>query len=258
MVKLLGKSTGIVSNSTFGHIPRLRAYIAAILNWNEKDLWFLPCNDGYLVLCTPKTGSLLMWVHRLTIETTLNVVFQTAKEMSEDFFFGLFTGGRIIQEVLKSKFPDPPKNTLVFLPHLHQIEYGTVVFVDPDGKMGSALEAFSKGVAKASNILERTGTSIIDVVAGNVGGRRRNLILQDEQKGNKPNQERRCVFIQLFDRLYLHLAKDTHLKEKLPPSSGVTEFRTFFDEEAAKFLKLLEEKGNFKLIFKDEKTLLRL
>ncbi|MHA2105460.1 MAG: hypothetical protein ACW981_18705 [Candidatus Hodarchaeales archaeon] len=240
------------------NVSKLSSYIAAILDWKENDLHFLPCIDGYLVTNTRK--KVLIWIHKHTIEATFSVIYDLTKETVEELLYSLIIGGSIIKEVVKSKYPDPPKLTLFFVPKLYSLEYGNVVITDPDGKLGSTLDFLNRTMASISSIVTSTGEGISRLIKkereeekGQVNKKKtQNKDIDEESdRHSKP-----IVYIQVMDSLYYHLSKEQKFKGVLPPSSGGYEFRTVFIDEAAKFLKNLQDKGDFSLKYQGVKKIL--
>ncbi|MHA1983187.1 MAG: hypothetical protein ACW967_02455 [Candidatus Hodarchaeales archaeon] len=233
------------------NVSKLSSYIAAILDWKENDLHFLPCIDGYLVTNIRK--KVLIWIHKHTIEATLNVIYDLTKETIEELLYSLIIGGSIIKEVVKSKYPDPPKLTLFFVPKLYSLEYGNVVITDPEGKLGSTLDFLNKTMASLTSFVTSTGEGISRLIKKEKDEKKKQNKEIDEEsdRDSKP-----IVYIQVMDSLYYHLSKEKKFKGILPPSSGGYEFRTVFIEEAAKFLKNLQDKGDFSLKYQGVKKIL--
>ena len=239
------------------NVSKLSSYLSAIFNWKEKQIDFLPCVNGYLIF--NEQEKVLLWIHRFTLEATLRIAFDLTKDIIEDVLYSLLIGGSIIQEFVKSKYPDPPKQTLVFKPGLHSLNYGNVIITDPEGKLGVTMDFLGKTVASVSSFVSNTGENIAKIIKKENTG---NMKHRDEHKpaNKKDNQndsdEKSVIYIQILDSLYYHLSKDHKFKDAIPPQSGGYEFRTMFVQEAAKFLKLVKDKGRFTLNYKGEKKLL--
>ncbi|OLS25860.1 MAG: hypothetical protein HeimC3_11340 [Candidatus Heimdallarchaeota archaeon LC_3] len=237
-------------------VSKLSSYLSAIFNWKEKQIHFLPCVNGYLIFNDQE--KVLLWIHKFTLEATLKIVFDLTKDIIEDVLFSLLIGGSIIQELVKSKFPDSPKQSLVFKPGLHAINYGNVIITDPDGKLGITMDFLGKTVSTVTSFVSTTGGNIAKIIKKESI----NDIKQREKKNHltskkeNDSDDKSVVYIQILDSLYYHLSKDHKFKDAIPPQSGGYEFRTMFVLEAAKFLKLIKEKGKFTLNFKGEKKIL--
>ena len=239
-------------------IPRLSAFIAAIFNWNEKDLVFLPCENGYLVFrqAHKKEDSALLWVHKLTVEATMNVIFNIAQNAAQDFIFSLILGGQILKNIIKSKYPSAPTQTLSFLPKSHMIEYGTVTFTKEGGAISKGVDILTKGFSSATTVVSKTGQGIVKRLSSKDSGSEDSVPQEESDKIDSDSFiERTYVYIRMIDALYYHLSKEIKFKDKLPPSSGGYEFRTIFVDEAAHFLDSMKKSG-FKLTFTGEKAIL--
>ncbi|MFW9930853.1 MAG: hypothetical protein ACFFD1_15805 [Candidatus Thorarchaeota archaeon] len=233
-------------------ISRLSSYINAIFNWKEKNLTFLPCIGGYLIF-ESSTGTVI-WINKLTIEATFRVIYDLAKDFVEDLLFSLVIGGQLIHEVVKSKFPDPPKQTVVFLPHLHAIEYGNVIISDPNGKIGATMDIIGKTVNTLGSFLTDQGKKFSKIISKNETNN--DLNKNENIPKEKEEEGKTIVYIQIYDQLYIHLSKSHKFKDLVPATSGGYEFRTFFVENAALFLKQVKEKGRYVIKYKGEKKIL--
>jgi hypothetical protein len=225
-------------------LPKLRSYLAAILNVKEKELDFLPCYAGYLVFVNRK-NPICIWIHRLTIEGILKVGFNLITDTGSDLIFNLIWGGSILKELLKGIIPDPPKNTLIFYPGLHRIEYGTII--PEEGVSGVVVKGFSK----ASNLINKTGKTFLNLLPSN-DKKDENEIEKEEL--NQAIEKKSYTYFRFQDFLYQVLAKESH-KGSIPSLSGGFEFRTIFNEASMKFLATLE-KSNFTIAYKGEKGII--
>ena len=241
-------------------IPRLSAFIAAIFNWDEKNLLYLPCENGYLVFhqAHKKEDSLLLWVHRLTVETTMNVVFNIAQNVAQDFIFSLILGGQVLKNIIKSKYPPVPTQTLFFLPKSHMLEYGTVTFTKDGGIISRGADILAKGFSSATTVVSRTGQGIAKRFSSKDSSQAESNTQEElELVDSDSFLDRTYVYIHTIDTLYYHLSKEIKFIDKLPPSSGGYEYRSIFIDEAAHFLDSLKNSG-FKLTFTGEKAILGL
>lgn len=235
-------------------VSKLRSYLAAILDWKEKEFYFLPCIDGYLV-SNPQRKSLL-WIHKFTVEATLNVIYNMTKETIEELLFSLMIGGSIIKELVKSKYPNPPKQTILFFSGLYSIEYGNIIITDPEGKLGTTLEFLDKTMTSISSLVSSTSENITKMIKKQKTEETKKKVSKENKEKNEDNDSKPVVYIQIIDNLYYHLSKERKFKEILPPSSGGYEFRTVYINEAAKFLKLIQDKGKFTIKYQGDKKIL--
>ena len=199
-------------------LPKLRSYLSAILNIKEKELEFLPCYAGYLVFVNKK-NSMCIWIHRSTIEGILKVGYNLLVDTGSDLIFNLIWGGSILRELLKGIIPDPPKETLVFYPGLHRINYGTII--PEEGASGIVV----KGISKASTLINKTGKTFLNMLPK--GDQKDETNIKDFKEAI---EKKSYTYIKFQDFLYTTLAKES-LKGSLPGglNSGF-EFRTIFNE----------------------------
>ena len=223
-------------------LPRLKSYLAAILNVKEKDIDFLPCYNGYLVFIKNKSP-ICLWIHKNTIEGILKVGFDLIVDTGQDLLFNLVWGGSILRELLKGVIPDPPKDTIIFYPGLHKIEYGTII--PEEGTSGLLV----KGITKVTGLANKTSKAII------------NLIPKEDQKEGTEKLPQKILnksytYFKFQDFLYSVITKEKSFKGNLPVLSGGLEFRTAFSEASIEFLKKIEKNGGFVLEYKGEKGLI--
>ena len=223
-------------------LPRLRSYLAAILNAKEKELNFLPCYAGYLIFVNRK-NPFCIWIHKSAIEGILKFGFNLVVDTGSDLLFNLVWGGSILRELLKGVIPDPSKDTLIFLPGLHRIEYGTII---PEG---GASGIVVKSLNKASDLINKTGKTFLNLLPknGNSGKQEQ----EQEEEEFKEIEKKSYTYIVFQDFLYYTLAKES-LKGSIPGINSGFGFRTIFNEASMNFLNNLEKAG-FKLEFKGEK-----
>ena len=224
-------------------LPKLRSYLAAILNVKEKELEFLPCYSGYLVFVNKK-NPLCIWIHRSTIEGILKVGFNLILDTGSDLLFNLIWGGSILRELLKGIIPDPPKETLIFYPGLHRIYYGTII---PEG--GASGIVF-KGLNKASDLVSKTGKTFLNMLPKKDAKDDSESAAESEEL-NKAIEKKSYTYIKFQDFLYTVLAKES-LKGSIPNLNSGFEFRTIFNDDSMNFLSHIEKSG-FTLEFKGEK-----
>lgn len=212
-------------------IPKLKSYLAAILDVKEKQLFFLPCYSGYLIFVNKK-NSLCIWVHKLTIEGILKVGFNL---LTEELLFKLLWGGSILREIFKGVIPEAPKDTVIFYPGLHKVEYGSII---PEHGTSGLLV---KGINKASEIMNKTSKSILGLIPKE-GSSTPN---EKEKETNDNNKvlNKSFTYIRFKDFLYTTLSKEKRFKSYIPNLSLGFEFRTVFEEESIEFLKKLEKNG---------------
>lgn len=225
-------------------LPKLKSYLAAILNVKEKELEFLPAYSGYLVFVNKK-NAMCLWIHKTTIEGILGVGFNLVVDTGSDLIFNLIWGGGILRELLKGIIPDPPKDTLIFYPGLHRIVYGTII--PEEGASGMVV----KGITKASGLINKTGKTFLNMLPKN---EEKEEEKSEKQEINQAIEKKSYTYIRFQDFLYSTLAKES-IKGSIPGLSGGFEFRTVFNDASMKFLKMLE-KGGFTLEFKGEKGII--
>lgn len=225
-------------------LPKLKSYLAAILNVKEKELDFLPAYAGYIVYVNKK-NPMCLWIHKNTIEGILGVGFNLVVESGSDLIFNLIWGGGILREILKGIIPDPPKDTLIFYPGLHRIIYGTII--PEEGASGVVV----KGISKASDLINKTGKTFLNMLPKNEN---RTEEERDNKEVSQAIDKKSYTYIRFQDFLYSTLAKES-LKGSIPALSGGFEFRTVFNDASMDFLKKLE-KGGFRLEYKGEKGII--
>lgn len=227
-------------------LPRLKSYLAAILNVKEKDLDFLPCYNGYLVYVSRK-NPFCMWIHKSVIEGILKLGFNVVVGQGTDLLFNLIWGGSILRELLRGVIPDPSKDTLIFLPGLHRVEYGTII---PEGGPTGIVV---KGLNKATGLLNKTGKTVLNLLPKN-GDKEKTDDEEQSEELNAEIEKKAYTYINFQDFLYTVLAKES-LKGSVPGISPGFGFRTVFNDASMSFLKKLEKEG-FKLEYKGEKGLI--
>lgn len=223
-------------------LPRLRSYLAAILNVKEKELDFLPCYAGYLVFVKRK-HPVCIWIHKSAIEGILKYGFNLVVDTGSDLLFNLVWGGSLLRDLLRGVIPDPSKDTLIFLPGLHRVEYGTII---PEG---GASGIVVKSINKASDIINKTGKTILNLLPNN--GHEDKEEQEEEKEEFKDIEKKAYTYIVFQDFLSYTLSKES-LKGSIPGINGGFGFRTIFNEASMSFLNNLEKVG-FKLEFKGEK-----
>ncbi len=221
-------------------LPKLKSYLAAILNVKEKELDFLPCYSGYLVFVKRKQP-VCIWIHKSVIEGILKFGFNIAVGTGSDLLFNIVWGGSILKELLKGVIPDPSHDTLIFIPGLHKIEYGTII---PEaGASGIVV----KSLNKASDIINKTGKTFLNLLPKNNNGPPN----ETEEEEFNEIEKKSYTYIKFQDFLYTVLAKES-LKGSIPGLNSGFGFRTIFNEASMNFLQNLEKAG-FKLEYKGEK-----
>ncbi len=228
-------------------LPRLKSYLAAILNVKEKELDFLPCYSGYLVLVDRK-NPFCMWIHKSVIEGILKLGFNLVVGQGSDLLFNLIWGGSILRELLKGVIPDPSKDTLIFLPGLHRIEYGTII--PEGGASGIVVKSFNK----ATGLINKTGKTFLNLLPKNGDKEESDEEKQSEEELKEAIEKKAYTYIKFQDFLYTVLAKES-LKGSVPGLNSGFGFRTIFNDASMEFLKKLEKAG-FRLEYKGEKGLI--
>lgn len=227
-------------------LPKLKSYLAAILNVKEKQLDFLPCYSGYLVFVDRK-NPFCVWIHKSTIEGILKVGFNLILGTGSDLLFNLIWGGSILRELVKGIIPDPPKDTLIFYPGLHRINYGTII---PEvGTSGIIV----KGISKASDLVNKTGKTILNLLP-KADNKNDSEIKENSKEIDEKIEKKSYTYIKFQDFLYTVLAKESLKGSILGVNSGF-EFRTIFNEASMKFLSKVEKSG-FTIEFKGEKGII--
>ena len=226
-------------------LPKLKSYLGALLNVKEKDLSFLPCYAGYLVFVKRK-NPFCVWIHKSVIEGILKFGFNLILDTGSDLLFNLVWGGSILRQLIKGVIPDPSKDTLIFLPGLHRVEYGTII---PEG---GASGIVVKSINKASDLLSKTGKTVLNLLPKE--GDKNQSKDEKESEELETLEKKAYTYIKFQDFLYSVLLKESHLKGSIPGLNSGFGFRTIFNEASAKFLEDLEKAG-FKLEYKGEKGL---
>lgn len=225
-------------------LPKVRTYLAALFNESEKKFHFLPCFQGYLVAVQRKQP-FVMWIHKNTIEGILRVGVEMVFDTVEDVLFNLVWGGWAMKAFVVEKFiPDPPDDTIVFMPGLHRVEFGTKQV--SAGATGAVL----KGVNAASDFIGKTGKAFGSFLQKQ--GREASEKEQEEvrEEAKQLIADRTYAFIKFPDYLYHILSKEKKLKGVLKLSGGL-EFRSVYSEAAREFVKMLE-KSKFTVVDKGE------
>lgn len=226
-------------------LPKLSAYLSALFDIPEKNLDFLPCYQGYLVAVYRKKHPICLWIHKSTVESVLKIGFNLIWETAEDIVFSLVWGAWALRQfVLEKYIPEPPKNTVIFLPDLHSINYG-IINVD-SGATGVVI----KGINTASSILSKTGKSVADLIrkTTKIGdGQTKSESINDKLIENKT-----YTYISFPDKLH-HVLSQEKKFNKLSNLSGGFEFRSVYVELTQQFLKKLE-KSKFSINFKGKKS----